>query len=337
MNSTNQTMLTPEQLQSIRERAEKATPGPWLNNDISYYVLSNWHVVTKVEHYNDVPFIARARQDIPALLAHIEQLEAMPGVRSCACREIPGLLEKIEQLEQQLRDSKLAVFDAEDWTQAFCDELVEHGIASKCNFHDRNCIQSIQSEIIGKLAILKQLEQRAERAEKACAHMNGCRNRMANAFNQFGVAGNVNNEEGMKQAAAEFWSADKEHESSNIPKLFEHVDEWKQRAELAEKAAAEMRDSILSLMTMPLEEGGPYYWCILCEAEGEDKNLKHAPNCPSVIAGQTYLSPAEVRELVKPLVDILHKAKDYVGESDPILTAGLNKGLDYAREKGLCE
>lgn len=103
------------------------------------------------------------------------------------------------------------------------------------------------------------LEERAERAEKACAHMNGCRNRMANAFNQYGAASCVNSEEGLKQAAGEFWDADKEHESSNIP--------------------------------------------------------------------TTYLSPAEVREAVKPLTDAITEASELLN------IASVKAAVQYARQQ----
>ena len=81
--------MTDEELQAIKERAKKATPGPWFNN--------KWHVATSgdvtggypadnksicetndgeyIENgngVNDAAFIAKAREDVPALVAELE-------------------------------------------------------------------------------------------------------------------------------------------------------------------------------------------------------------------------------------------------------------------------
>lgn len=84
--------LTDEQLAAIRERADAATPGPWataleVDHDGQYWVVtppdgSVLFSVCKVGHKGelkteeDAEFIAHARQDIPALLAHIDALTA---------------------------------------------------------------------------------------------------------------------------------------------------------------------------------------------------------------------------------------------------------------------
>lgn len=98
-------MLTNTELAAIRERAEKATQGPWrwIANRAGTYLASRpargWFVVldcvrhgmqsatvrfrdqaTDILHKDftdspDATFIAHARADVPALLAHIEELE----------------------------------------------------------------------------------------------------------------------------------------------------------------------------------------------------------------------------------------------------------------------
>lgn len=92
--------LSKEQLAAIRARADAATPGPWewhegdlltednfsrqhssmfssvlhLTDDAQgVNDLVSWEYVRSVE---DAEFIANARADIPALLAHIDALEA---------------------------------------------------------------------------------------------------------------------------------------------------------------------------------------------------------------------------------------------------------------------
>jgi hypothetical protein len=77
--------LTNEELAAIRERAEKATPGPWFKESDEYgniNVYFAWdapnggnEVVERIDSEDDADFIANARTDIPKLLAHIEALE----------------------------------------------------------------------------------------------------------------------------------------------------------------------------------------------------------------------------------------------------------------------
>jgi len=80
-------------LDTIRERADAATPGPWataleVDHDGQYWVVtppdgSVLFSVCKVGHKGepkteeDAEFIAHARTDIPALLAHIDALHTL--------------------------------------------------------------------------------------------------------------------------------------------------------------------------------------------------------------------------------------------------------------------
>ena len=92
--------MLPEQLQAIRERAEKATPGPWdwrlerqgdvervyhhpslLAPDGTPVANANDGLgidseYTVCESKDDALFIAHAREDIPALLTEVERLQA---------------------------------------------------------------------------------------------------------------------------------------------------------------------------------------------------------------------------------------------------------------------
>jgi hypothetical protein len=89
--------LTQEQLEAIRQRAEKATPGPWeirwgevVTKHPDHQNVSQWYdgysnaicslndgeYIINSNEDNDATFIAHARTDIPALLDHIAELEA---------------------------------------------------------------------------------------------------------------------------------------------------------------------------------------------------------------------------------------------------------------------
>jgi hypothetical protein len=82
-------MLTKEELDAIRGRCEKATPGPLLTRyehggGRSYLQTGDWESLhgkrdrkLVADYYNeaDREFYHHARTDIPNLLAHIEELE----------------------------------------------------------------------------------------------------------------------------------------------------------------------------------------------------------------------------------------------------------------------
>jgi len=79
--------MTPEELAAIRARAEAATPGPWRGVPGRYILPDDWnhrytaHQVIEGCIYNpnaenDHAFIAHAREDIPALVAEVERLQA---------------------------------------------------------------------------------------------------------------------------------------------------------------------------------------------------------------------------------------------------------------------
>jgi hypothetical protein len=75
-------LMTPEQLAAIRARADnkRLPPAPWIGTtDPSHFDAdcvdsSEWSMY--VERRCDREFIAHARADIPALLDHIERLQA---------------------------------------------------------------------------------------------------------------------------------------------------------------------------------------------------------------------------------------------------------------------
>jgi len=93
--------MTEKELQRIKERCEKATPGPWKILNIPYNGYDDPEIVTKdgtyicqttydmqsqSEKYNvdeDTEFIAHAREDIPKLIAEIKRLQALKQIGTC--------------------------------------------------------------------------------------------------------------------------------------------------------------------------------------------------------------------------------------------------------------
>lgn len=73
-------MLTEKQLTEIRERAERATDGPWVYEETSFeldevndcYGNTVFHIGSY--EVRNAEFIGHARGDIPMLLAEIERL-----------------------------------------------------------------------------------------------------------------------------------------------------------------------------------------------------------------------------------------------------------------------
>ena len=99
--------LTQDELQAIKERAEKATSGPWYHTerdtqDIERYICSDStgdFVVSSGHYYDedwseikydDAEFIANAREDIPQLVAEVERLQRK--LRYLCNKDIPHMI-----------------------------------------------------------------------------------------------------------------------------------------------------------------------------------------------------------------------------------------------------
>lgn len=74
-------MLSQEQINAIKEREAKATPGPWhqmFKVGIEIHAENEWAPVIEedvgVVRYPDADFIIAAREDIPQLVAEVERL-----------------------------------------------------------------------------------------------------------------------------------------------------------------------------------------------------------------------------------------------------------------------
>jgi len=108
--------LTQEQIEEIRKRAEAATPDEWFvmhDRDVMIESPSgscDTHTIAYSETSVDAIFIANARQDIPALLAHIAELQAEnKALKSDACMWRNLRLEasaRIAELREAMNDDE---------------------------------------------------------------------------------------------------------------------------------------------------------------------------------------------------------------------------------------
>lgn len=90
--------MTPEQLDEIEERAAAATPGPWRVDGYAIAAEVDTDSFLEVCSFRgnyadeDMPFVAAARTDVPALVAEVRRLrEELESVcRHTNCEMISG-------------------------------------------------------------------------------------------------------------------------------------------------------------------------------------------------------------------------------------------------------
>jgi len=73
-------MMNQEQLNAIKERVAKATPGPWEYDEEERGIWNKGgfnYLGTVTLSHNSAEFIAHAREDVPALVAEVEYLRGM--------------------------------------------------------------------------------------------------------------------------------------------------------------------------------------------------------------------------------------------------------------------
>ncbi|WP_324271507.1 hypothetical protein U7118_07460 [Bacillus subtilis] len=115
--------ITKEKLEEIRKRAEAATEGPWKFcgnkwGDLAVYSpsiragMNNGGEIAELEGalLTDADFIANARQDIPALLDHIAELEAELKAACCT----PLKADRKEQLRRFIGSSSIGSISLTD-------------------------------------------------------------------------------------------------------------------------------------------------------------------------------------------------------------------------------
>lgn len=114
------TNITDAELTQMKERAEKATAGPW----VTYYeslvkskegdkvVADTWRVVNGA---NDARFIAHAREDVPRLVAEVERLQS----------DNEQYYAKIKRLKSSLISAMSLVDECPECVKAFLSDIYE--------------------------------------------------------------------------------------------------------------------------------------------------------------------------------------------------------------------
>lgn len=105
--------MNAEQLNAIKERAAKATPGPWYSHADGTIFLEHTKEIADVWTDNDksdAEFIAHAREDVPALVAEVERYHDMwnHGLGK-ADAEIQTNLHVIEAQQQEIERLRKAL------------------------------------------------------------------------------------------------------------------------------------------------------------------------------------------------------------------------------------
>ena len=81
--------MNQEQLNAMKERAAKVTPGPWEcrylgHSRPQYSVMNETEYVAHIYDVNDAEFIAFAREDVPALVSEVERLQVeLSNAKEC--------------------------------------------------------------------------------------------------------------------------------------------------------------------------------------------------------------------------------------------------------------
>jgi hypothetical protein len=96
--------MTEEELNAIEARANAATPGPWGEQDERIVSWQNPDEATWIcdcseteGSGDDMPFIAHARNDVPALMAHIRELKRMFASESFKCTVCGNVVEELHK------------------------------------------------------------------------------------------------------------------------------------------------------------------------------------------------------------------------------------------------
>lgn len=118
-------MITTEELEQMKERAEKATAGPWyyeIDGDLwadGQVVLSPLLTEHGVNVLNirktDAQFIAHAREDVPRLVAEVERLQS----------DNEQYYAKIKRLKSSLISAMSLVDECPECVKAFLSDIYE--------------------------------------------------------------------------------------------------------------------------------------------------------------------------------------------------------------------
>lgn len=110
-------MLTNEQLDAIRKRAEAATEGPWYyDNQTGDLIEINTGKYPKKVLADEATgvFLANAREDVPALLAEVERLQQRLSLAEDLLSEAHDLLDDVHCYETETYEAITQYFDGGD-------------------------------------------------------------------------------------------------------------------------------------------------------------------------------------------------------------------------------
>lgn len=112
--------MNQEQLNAIKQRAENATPGPWLvapekcsPEGQGVYESDGFGCICEVgdpyprgnnRPQENMVFIANAREDVPALVAEVERLREVLKGAAVVSNQAKGLVEENKRLRQALTE-----------------------------------------------------------------------------------------------------------------------------------------------------------------------------------------------------------------------------------------
>ena len=101
--------MTPERLDQIQRRADKAHPGPWVYEQMEGRIENEDGDRRELwwDHFHDDIFIANARTDVPDLVAEVRRLQA-ENAELCRFRAA------VSHMEQELNVLRSREMDADD-------------------------------------------------------------------------------------------------------------------------------------------------------------------------------------------------------------------------------
>ena len=93
--------MNAKQLNAIKERAEKATPGDWKTDEHRVYSekMDDDFICEMWTSFADAEFIANARQDIPQLVAEVERLQQRLSTAESLLSEAHDVLDDVHCYE----------------------------------------------------------------------------------------------------------------------------------------------------------------------------------------------------------------------------------------------
>lgn len=135
--------MNAEQLNAIKEREAKATPGPWEAKglqSLSYARVEKREtkyeskIIVEALNNDNIEFIAHAREDVPALVAEVKRLNT---VKHRLNSDVELYRKQYEGAQIQLSESEAENERLRKALEYFADdENYFYGIAGECNVLD---------------------------------------------------------------------------------------------------------------------------------------------------------------------------------------------------------